>query len=843
MILDLGEARPRTEVIATTWKRPLWSQENLSDWWACYAEKLEGANESTEETEGTIHACFSFLGCFISISLLGLLQEFLVPGLSNVYQVPLVLLTPSWGVTAIQVFCAWPVPGAQPKNVILGNLIGALSALVVQVTPFPDLIPKTLQAAVAVSSTLLLQEMAGAVHPAGAATAFLLGNAEEITWHSLGLTIFASVLIVAVAVLFNNLSIDRFYPQYWWPVRPPDGPPGQLLQPPVSFIMEAPEQWLKVYLEKIQGGDASGPLQVSIAHSCFSALASLVFMLSLILINEAFGFDPSRLAAAAAASSLLFSDWQGAHSQPLPCLIGSLIAGLCGSLCQVLPQLGMEIPMWTQAALGVGLTAFSMDMVNSAFPAGGAIALGFVVNPPRIPWVSVLYTGLLSSALIIYGVFVNNLQETRLYPRRWPWQKGTSPRYPPPASLPAHRYSERNLIRRWTDETNSGTSGTKYSKIYVGVLTVGLQFFFLTFLFFADFDVTDSVASMCNDWAWVSFALVGLVYTRSFLKAYGLGSVGYCLLILCVSVQWSMIVESLVNGTVLHVSFANLMNGCSSAAAVLVSFGALVGKVDPLQILTLVLIELPCYCWNKVVFLQMGSEKTPLVQDRGTLLIFLFGSFFGLAAGKTLGVPEMDWLNRSQRNTELLSLFGTCCLWCSLPSFPRGDSETSSSTMAWQHTVLALLGSTVATFTLDPFLHDGRLEPAAVRSAVLAGGVAISGVADIVGPCTALAVGCIAGSASTICLGFSDKNVDTSGVFYVYGLPALIGGITSMGRINHESLGNQAFGLCGTLTIACLSGAVCGRLLRSLRGSVELAFSDEVHWDCAEDLPRGVLSL
>jgi len=28
----------------------------------------------------------------------------------------------------------------------------------------------------------------------------------------------------------------------------------------------------------------------------------------------------------------------------------------------------------------------------------------------------------------------------------------------------------------------------------------------------------------------------------------------------------------------------------------------------------------------------------------------------------------------------------------------------------------------VATFTLDPFLHDGRLEPAAVRSAVLAGG-------------------------------------------------------------------------------------------------------------------------
>ena len=33
----------------------------------------------------------------------------------------------------------------------------------------------------------------------------------------------------------------------------------------------------------------------------------------------------------------------------------------------------------------------------SAATEGGAIALGFVVHPPRVPWVSVLYTELLSS--------------------------------------------------------------------------------------------------------------------------------------------------------------------------------------------------------------------------------------------------------------------------------------------------------------------------------------------------------------------------------------------------------------------------------------------------------------
>eukprot|EP00434_Breviolum_minutum_P016550 symbB.v1.2.014590.t1/scaffold1071.1/size202461/3 len=45
-------------------------------------------------------------------------------GLSNVNQVPLVRSTPAWGASAIQVFSTWYSPGAQPKNVILGNLIG-----------------------------------------------------------------------------------------------------------------------------------------------------------------------------------------------------------------------------------------------------------------------------------------------------------------------------------------------------------------------------------------------------------------------------------------------------------------------------------------------------------------------------------------------------------------------------------------------------------------------------------------------------------------------------------------------------------------------------------------------
>lgn len=40
---------------------------------------------------------------------------------------------------------------------------------------------------------------------------------------------------------------------------------------------------------------------------------------------------------------------------------------------------------------------------------------------------------------------------------------------------------------------------------------------------------------------------------------------------------------------------------------------------------------------------------------------------------------------------------------------------------------------------------------------------------------------------------------------------------------------------CVHLRMATFSGAICGQLLGSLQGSVELAFSDEVRWACAED--------
>ncbi|CAJ1332925.1 unnamed protein product, partial [Effrenium voratum] len=349
--------------------------------------------------------------------------------------------------------------------------------------------------------------------------------------------------------------------------------------------------------------------------------------------------------------------------------------------------------------------------------------------------------------------------------------------------------------------------------------------------------------------AWASMlVLAGFGYMQSFLKAYGLGAVGYSMLITSLAVQWSMILESLLDLKPLHFGFSSLVQGYSAAAAVLISFGALIGKVDLLQILALVVLELPCYCWNKVVFLQLTAGNKPVVHDAGGLEVFLFGAFFGLAAARVLGPAEMSWLNRSQRSSELLALLGTACFWACLPCFVAAHAKrVDTKPHAWLNTVLALLGSTVAAFGVDPLLEDGRLEPAATRGAALAGGVAISVVAGEVEPFIALAVGCLSGGMATCGLRFASRELDTCGVLFVHGLPAVLGGLVSvlvpiLGGDSGISAGNQAFGLCGTLLLASLCGACCGQLLRSLH-SVQLGFSDELRWACSEDLPRGILSL
>lgn len=372
----------------------------------------------------------------------------------------------------------------------------------------------------------------------------------------------------------------------------------------------------------------------------------------------------------------------------------------------------------------------------------------------------------------------------------------------------------------------------------------------------AEIDLTTNPASntdpssIYNFYVGVALMMfVGFGYLMTFLKGYGLGAVGLTMFITCVGVEFAVVCESYMGKHNLHIDFLSLLNGNFAVAAVLISFGGLIGKISPLQILVLTIVELTCYCGNKVFLMKQYATHpdSPLIMDcGGTILIHVFGAYFGLACSKVLGDKPDEPLNGSNYVSDIFSLVGTVFLWLYWPSFvsgalPAGDQQTT----ALINTVLALLSSTVVTFALTPILMEGKLGTVPIQNATLAGGVAIGATANLVGPFGAVVVGAFAGALSTF--GFV-KNVtgdfDTCGINNLHGMPGLLGGAFSVvvpllypgAKAAGMNAAHQGLGLIITLVVALVTGGITGVVLKAI-GSPEKLFDDKEFWDC-NDIPE-----
>lgn len=134
----------------------------------------------------------SWIGSFVGI--------FLLAHLSVYSSYP--LIAASMSATSVLVFGVLHSPLAQPRNVIGGNLIGALvsAALVRSFGNEPWVM------AMAASSTILLMKMSRTVQPPSGAVA-LVGVMSEVSWDFVLTPVLAgSVVIVLWTYLFNNVA-------------------------------------------------------------------------------------------------------------------------------------------------------------------------------------------------------------------------------------------------------------------------------------------------------------------------------------------------------------------------------------------------------------------------------------------------------------------------------------------------------------------------------------------------------------------------------------------------------------------------------------------------------------
>ena len=372
--------------------------------------------------------------------------------------------------------------------------------------------------------------------------------------------------------------------------------------------------------------------------------------------------------------------------------------------------------------------------------------------------------------------------------------------------------------------------------------------------------------------------LLGFGYLMTFLRKYGLGAVGFTMMLTALAMQLNVLVELLCryidepnDVQFPHpIHLTTLVDGEFAAATLLISFGAIIGRASPLQLVVLTLFQSFFYALNKVVIV-LGAWKAEDVG--GTITIHMFGAYFGLAVSRALGEPKGRCRSNadSSQVSDVLSLIGTTLLWVYWPSFV-GATETSNPVtehLCVLHTVLALLGSTIATFFCSQRWTQGnKLNPVHIANATLAGGVAIGASARLqMTPGGALLLGVLPGVLSTFGYVYGSPFMedvfsvyDTCGVHNLHGLPSVLGGLASaiFVAIDHDAefLHNdglpqpvrQIMAVVTTLALAVVSGYATGIVMKlsTLGENATMdEYNDAMFWEGSymEALPQHELDL
>lgn len=175
-----------------------------------YISKMKGGAKSPPGVSIS-EVLWSWLGAVIGIGVCAYL--------SSIYFEPrdLTLIIGSFGASAVLVYGAIKSPLAQPRNLIGGHIISGLIGVACY-QAFGETI--WLASALAVSLAIAAMLITKTLHPPGGATALIaVIGGEKI--HRLGFVYafvpagLGALILLIVALLVNNLSRNRRYPEFW----------------------------------------------------------------------------------------------------------------------------------------------------------------------------------------------------------------------------------------------------------------------------------------------------------------------------------------------------------------------------------------------------------------------------------------------------------------------------------------------------------------------------------------------------------------------------------------------------------------------------------------------------
>jgi CBS-domain-containing membrane protein len=176
-----------------------------------FFSKMAGETQSPPRVSHA-EVFWSWLGSFLGIAAVAYLNDSLLD------KTDLVLIIGSFGASAVLIYGAVKSPLAQPRNLIGGHIISAFIGVSACKLLFSH---PWLAAAMAVSVSIAVMHLTKTLHPPGGATALIavIGGPKI---HQLGYlyilmpVAIGALIMLAVALLVNNLAPTRRYPEYWY---------------------------------------------------------------------------------------------------------------------------------------------------------------------------------------------------------------------------------------------------------------------------------------------------------------------------------------------------------------------------------------------------------------------------------------------------------------------------------------------------------------------------------------------------------------------------------------------------------------------------------------------------
>ncbi len=151
---------------------------------------------------------WSFVGAFVGIGLIAFFQSQFLPKGESIF------LIGSFGASSVLIFGAIQSPLSQPRNLIGGHCISAFIGVTIY-----KFLPEVLwiTAPLAVSISIVAMQVTKTLHPPGGAAALIaVIGTEKVKslgyFYVLSPVLTGSLILFAVALIFNNITSHRKYP-------------------------------------------------------------------------------------------------------------------------------------------------------------------------------------------------------------------------------------------------------------------------------------------------------------------------------------------------------------------------------------------------------------------------------------------------------------------------------------------------------------------------------------------------------------------------------------------------------------------------------------------------------